>query len=521
MQSFTYGNGIVHTLTRNARGLPDRSLDAYGTTKVLDDGYDYDANGNVAAISDGATGQNQRGNRTMAYDGLNRLTAVQSPMYGTTGTAYGYDSLDNLVHVVAPGRDHYYCYDASNRLTNVKTGGCDTGATVIGLGYDVQGNLANKNGVAYTFDQGNRLRSVSSPASAYVYDGHGRRVRDTTGGARYSLYSMAGQLAFGQNNRETTQNWYISLNGSLVAVRERDTTTNVYTTIYQHTDALGSPVAVTNESRTVVKRNEYEPYGKLVGAAMADGPGYTGHMSDAATGLVYMQQRYYDPGIGRDLSVDPVTAYDSGDIRFFNRYAYAFNNPYKFDDPDGRCPTCITGAIGAGVGALIGLGMEGYRQVRSGDFDGGALLVEGGKGAVIGGVIGLTGGAAAAGGLTLGAQAAATGSVALGVGAGAHAVGEVAKGNPAPSAGESIAVGYATAAGAIAGTTISPATKSLTTTVIPAVSSHPVTSNSGRVFNTVNIPAQVVERPVVAEAANSVAGSAVEDMARRRLEEDQ
>src|SRR5690606_17309000 len=104
MKQFTYGNGIVHTLTRNVRGLPDRSLDAYGSTKFLDDGYDYDANGNVAAISDGATGRNQRGNRTMSYDGLDRLTAVQSPMYGTTGTAYGYDSLDNLVRVVAPGR---------------------------------------------------------------------------------------------------------------------------------------------------------------------------------------------------------------------------------------------------------------------------------------------------------------------------------------------------------------------------------------------------------------------------------
>jgi hypothetical protein len=51
-----------------------------------------------------------------------------------------------------------------------------------------------------------------------------------------------------------------------------------------------------------------------------------------------MQQRYCDPMIGRCLSVDPVTAYDSGDARFFNRYTYAFNNPYRFADLDGRCP---------------------------------------------------------------------------------------------------------------------------------------------------------------------------------------
>lgn len=44
-------------------------------------------------------------------------------------------------------------------------------------------------------------------------------------------------------------------------------------------------------------------------------------------------QRYYDPGIGAFLSVDPVTA-NSGSN--FNRYWYAANNPYKFKDPDGR-----------------------------------------------------------------------------------------------------------------------------------------------------------------------------------------
>jgi uncharacterized protein RhaS with RHS repeats len=48
-----------------------------------------------------------------------------------------------------------------------------------------------------------------------------------------------------------------------------------------------------------------------------------------------MQQRYYDPMIGRFLSVDPVTAL-SNPARMFNRYDYAANNPYRFTDPDGR-----------------------------------------------------------------------------------------------------------------------------------------------------------------------------------------
>nr|WP_240600349.1 RHS repeat-associated core domain-containing protein [Lysobacter silvestris] len=104
---------------------------------------------------------------------------------------------------------------------------------------------------------------------------------------------------------------------------------------YVHTDALGSPVAITNESAQVIDRTDYEPYGNLIGKVNNDRPGYTGHVMDSATGLTYMQQRYYDPTIGRFLSTDPVQA-NANTGALFNRFAYASNNPYKFTDPDGR-----------------------------------------------------------------------------------------------------------------------------------------------------------------------------------------
>jgi RHS repeat-associated protein len=56
---------------------------------------------------------------------------------------------------------------------------------------------------------------------------------------------------------------------------------------------------------------------------------------DPLTGLTNMQQRYYDQGVGRFLSVDPVSA-SSINGGNFNRYWYANSNPYKFIDPDGR-----------------------------------------------------------------------------------------------------------------------------------------------------------------------------------------
>lgn len=104
---------------------------------------------------------------------------------------------------------------------------------------------------------------------------------------------------------------------------------------YIHTDSLGSVAVVTDQNRNVLERREYEPYGLQLTPAIKDGPGYTGHVQDAATGLTYMQQRYYDPLVGLFLSVDPVTAY-TDPMGYFNRYKYANNNPYRFTDPDGR-----------------------------------------------------------------------------------------------------------------------------------------------------------------------------------------
>ena len=215
------------------------------------------------------------------------------------------------------------------------------GASVHALGYDAQGNVSNKDGTAFDFDYGNRLHGATyngSTLESYWYDGYGRRVISTAPtGTIQSIYSQGGQLLYQDNGRTGKQTKYFYLSGSLVAEFDHDVASGANSNRYQHTDALGSPVVVTNGPHSVLERNEYEPYGQVLKGGYADRPGYTGHVKDAATGMNYMQQRYYDPMIGRFLSVDPVTAL-SNPVGMFNRYDYAANNPYKFTDPDGR--TC-------------------------------------------------------------------------------------------------------------------------------------------------------------------------------------
>src|SRR5690348_3785622 len=78
------------------------------------------------------------------------------------------------------------------------------------------------------------------------------------------------------------------------------------TVYYYYNDAQGSPVAVTDAHGAVVERTQYAPYGQVLNRPEHDGPGYTKHEEDAATGLTNMQQRYDDKVIGRMLSMDPM-----------------------------------------------------------------------------------------------------------------------------------------------------------------------------------------------------------------------
>lgn len=82
-------------------------------------------------------------------------------------------------------------------------------------------------------------------------------------------------------------------------------------------------------------RARYEAYGNTAAGTIPNGIGFTGHVNDADTGLVYMQQRYYDPTAARFMSLDPVVT-DANTGQSFGRYHYANNNPYGFTDPDGR-----------------------------------------------------------------------------------------------------------------------------------------------------------------------------------------
>ncbi|MDO9073102.1 MAG: RHS repeat-associated core domain-containing protein [Rubrivivax sp.] len=315
---YTLGNGIGYVMTQNVRGLTALMQDG----SVVRDRYAYDGNGNVTAITDETPGGvNSRG--MTLYDGLDRLRQASGP-WGAG--SFGYDALDNLTGSTVGGRSLTHHIDPStNRLTGI------SGSLNLGIGYDANGNIAQLGGQGFVFDIGNRMRSATGKAT-YAYDGHGRRnlVWFAGGGYLHQAYTKDGKLRFAWGSSQGGRR-HVYLGNRLIAE-----TTDGGVTTYAHTDGLGSPVAKTSNTGAVVSRTRYEPYGATVAGSTSPATiGYTGHVNDADTGLVYMQQRYYDPIAGRFLSVDPVTT-DAKTGGHFNRYVYAESNPYKFTDPDGR-----------------------------------------------------------------------------------------------------------------------------------------------------------------------------------------
>ena len=96
--------------------------------------------------------------------------------------------------------------------------------------------------------------------------------------------------------------------------------------------------------------------------------------------------RFYDPSIARWNSVDKLAEHPNQVDK--SPYAYGWNNPVRYNDPDGNCPLC--GFISAG----FEYGSQVYSNVQNGDgawdamvsnVDFGDVVIEGVVGLVPGG----------------------------------------------------------------------------------------------------------------------------------------
>ena len=158
----------------------------------------------------------------------------------------------------------------------------------------------------------------------------------------------------------TVTHVYQSAGVKTIAVRYTDNDNqagNIYTfqvTIsginryYYAKDHLGNIRQTWDKNGNIAAAQDYYSYGEILRSYNAssgfENYKFTSKERDAESNLDYFGARYYESLTGRWMQVDPMAR----KIPEISPYAYSFNNPLKYYDPDGKFPFLI-GAVAAAI----------------------------------------------------------------------------------------------------------------------------------------------------------------------------
>lgn len=138
-------------------------------------------------------------------------------------------------------------------------------------------------------------------------------------------------------------------------------------------------VALLDNSGAVVVKYRYDAWGNCITTVVDPNAStiaelnpfrYRSYYFDTETGFYFLKTRYYDPEIGRFMTIDDIGYLDPESINGLNLYAYCSNNPTIYADHSGRAALSIglLLLIGFGVGALIGAGSSAIGQFVGNGF---------------------------------------------------------------------------------------------------------------------------------------------------------
>ncbi len=341
-------------LSARISGLaPSQCSDNLHVGNVLDLTYDFHVgagdNGDVYQITN-----NFDTNRTQnfTYDALNRIASA----YTTSnfwGNTYQIDPWGNLLQ-----KNGMAGKNQSEALTQTAS----TQNQFVGFCYDIAGNMLGVTGCPslpynpfYVYDAENRLRNLNFAASPqYLYDGDGKRVIKTGIGNMLYWTGIGSETLTETNLSGTPTADYIYFNGKRVA--RVDTPSGTATVRYYFSDHLGSASVVTDNLGVIKTASDFYPYGgeRVVTSGDSNRYKFTGKERDTESGLDDFGARYYTSSLGRFMTPDefsggPVDLFESDETasaalpyaditepQSLNKYAYTYNNPLRYIDPNGH-----------------------------------------------------------------------------------------------------------------------------------------------------------------------------------------
>jgi RHS repeat-associated protein len=218
--------------------------------------------------------------------------------------------------------------------------------------YDAWGNLIEKrSGLSklqtFSYDCENRLVKAETLVNGklertgtYRYDSLGRRISKTSeidGQTEHKHFLWQG-LRMLREETPWQSSLYVYEPGSYAPLarvdqQEGEKQTKLY---YFHTDQIGTPLEMTDVEGNIVWQATYKAWGEVEALAVNEveqNLRFQGQYFDDETGLHYNTFRYYDPGVGRFITQDPIGLLGGG-----NLYNYV-TNPLSGVDPWGWCET--------------------------------------------------------------------------------------------------------------------------------------------------------------------------------------
>lgn len=321
--------------------------------------YKYDRNGNITEIQrvphKGSTEKILKD--TFQYDERNQLIRENSQSQDKT-IVYAYDQGGNLKSVKeyaytegtlpeTPVHEETGTYSSTWKDQLLNWDGT-------AMTYDAVGNMLTRGDTVYTWTMGRKLACVDNGRKAqYFYDHTGARVKKVVDGV-ITNYHMAGDLLASETcNGGTT--WYVYDSGAnLVAI----IIAGKY--YYYVRNVQNDIVALVDDSGKTVVNYVYDSWGKLLSitGSLKDTVGiqnpfrYRGYYYDNETGMYYLKNRYYDPGLRRFIGSDAITTVEASLETFHNRnlYIYCNQNPIVRSDSKGNIwQVLLAGAVGAGI----------------------------------------------------------------------------------------------------------------------------------------------------------------------------
>lgn len=352
--AITDATGRTTTFVRDGAGRHIRTHFAMGVAQH----HDYSTEGRLLNTRYTFSMPDERLGTDYTYDVVGRLKTRTLAEPGTQW-GYAYDALGRLVDFADATRPERYAYDAAHNRT-------DSGSTVepnsnryttfagYALEYDAEGNLTRKYSSSTGFDQRltwnalNQLTTVTTNGSVvtYGYDPVGRRVRRTGDGVTtYVLYDT-GDLLMELSSTGEAVRTYTYRPGIDSPLSLREVVGGRESVYYYILERPGHVRALLDTSGGVASEYRYTPFGEPLptdsdtGVRSAQPLRFMARELDAATGLYYVRNRWYDPVLARFTSEDPI-----GIAGGLNTYAYAGNDPVSFRDPSGLCPSCLDPVI--------------------------------------------------------------------------------------------------------------------------------------------------------------------------------